>query len=63
MAMEKKQKLLMLTNGFLGALAARGVTDIATDNIAFEGPFLAAWRSWQPLCSRLRYCPRWNSAA
>lgn len=38
----------MLANGFLGALAARGVTDITTDNIAFEGPFLAAWRQWQP---------------
>ena len=48
MTMEKNQKLLVLANGFLGALAARGVTDIATDNIAFEGPFLYAWRQWQP---------------
>lgn len=46
--MEKNQKLLVLANGFLGALAARGVTDIATDNIAFEGPFLSAWRQWKP---------------
>ena len=46
--MEKNQKLLVLANGFLGALAARGVTGIATDNIAFEGPFLSAWRQWQP---------------
>jgi len=46
--MTKNQQLLVLANGFLGALAARGATDIATDNIAFEGPFLSAWRQWQP---------------
>ena len=47
-ATTENQKLLVLANGFLGALAARGVTDIATDNIAFEGPFLSDWRQWQP---------------
>lgn len=46
--MGKNQQLLVLANGFLGALAARGVTNIAADNVAFEGPFLSAWRQWQP---------------
>lgn len=56
--MEKNQKLLLLANGFLGALAARGVTDIATDNIAFEGPFLSAWRQWQPTAHSTEVLPK-----
>lgn len=46
--MGQNQQLLVLANGFLGALAARGVNNIATDNVSFEGPFLSAWRQWQP---------------
>lgn len=56
--MEKNQKLLLLANGFLGALAARGVTDFATDNIAFEGPFLSAWRQWQPTVQSREVLPK-----
>lgn len=43
-----KAKSLTLANGFFGALAARGITEISTNNIAFEGPFLAAWNAWLP---------------
>ncbi|NUT72734.1 hypothetical protein [Pseudarthrobacter sp. C4D7] len=56
--METNQKLLVLANGFLAALAARGVTHIATDNIAFEGPFLSAWRKWQPTVQSPEVLPK-----
>lgn len=56
--MDKKQKLLLLANGFLGALAARGVTRIATDNMAFEGSFLRAWRQWQPTVQSPEVLPK-----
>jgi len=46
--MDKAQKLLLLANGFFAALAARGVTQIPTGNMAFEGTFLRAWHRWQP---------------
>lgn len=56
--MDKMQKLLLLANGFLGALAARGVTRIATDNMAFEGSFLRAWRQWQPTVQSPEVLPK-----
>lgn len=59
--MDKKQKLLLLANGFLGALAARGVTHVATDNLAFEGPFVAAWRQWQPAVQSPEILPKVGS--
>lgn len=44
----KKQKQLLLANGFLAGLAELGVAELDASNIAFEGPFLHAWRRWPP---------------
>lgn len=43
------QKRLLLGEGFLGGLAALGVESIPANNMAFELPFMAAWRQWIPM--------------
>ncbi|WP_307609664.1 hypothetical protein [Pseudarthrobacter sp. W1I19] len=44
--MTKPQKLLLLANGFLAGLADLGVQDLPSSNMAFELPFMQAWRRW-----------------
>ena len=55
--MDKTLKLLLLANGFLGGLAARGVKHFPTDNNAFEGPFLKAWYEWRPTDQKPQVLP------
>lgn len=44
--MTKPQKLLLLANGFLAGLAELGVQRLDSSNMAFELPFMQAWRRW-----------------
>ncbi|ABK02754.1 hypothetical protein Arth_1360 [Arthrobacter sp. FB24] len=42
----KQQKQLLLANGLLAGLAELGVEELDSSNMAFEFPFMHAWRRW-----------------
>ncbi len=42
----KPQRLLLLGNGFLAALAELGVDTLDSSNMGFEFPFMHGWRRW-----------------
>lgn len=44
--MTKPQKLLLLANGFLAGLVELGAQRLDQSNMAFELPFMQAWRKW-----------------
>jgi hypothetical protein len=44
--MTKPQKLLLVANGLLAGLAKLGVQRLDSSNMAFELPFMQAWRRW-----------------